>query len=173
MLKKKSFFERLTGGMRMEENEEEENVETETKKSKSSQGSSKFSSSKNSASEKSTPLSVSFEDEQEGELTVDVYQTPNEIIIQSMVAGVKPENLSITITRDMVTIKGKREEPRGILEENYFIKELYWGTFSRTISLPQEIEPEITEAMEKHGLLVIKLPIVNKEKQTVLKVKSF
>ena len=68
-----------------------------------------------------------------------------------MVAGVRPEDLEVTIGRDMVTIKGKREESRTISEENYFSKELYWGKFSRTILLPQEIEPEEAEATAVRG----------------------
>lgn len=112
------------------------------------------------------------EEESEGQLSVDVYQTPGEIIVQSMVAGVRPEDLSINITRDMITIRGKREENRIISDDNYFTKELYWGSFSRTILLPQEIDPEEAEAIEKHGLLIIKLPKMDKGRQTSLKVKS-
>ena len=111
-------------------------------------------------------------DEEEGQLTVDVYQSPAEIIVQTMVAGVRPEDLTITISRDMITIKGKREENRTISEDNYFLQELYWGSFSRTILLPEEIDPEEAEAIEKHGLLVIKLPKIDKEKKTSLRIKS-
>ena len=111
-------------------------------------------------------------EEEEGQLTVDVYQTPAEIIVQTMVAGVRPEDLQITISRDMITIKGKREENRTITDDNYFLQELYWGSFSRTILLPEEIDPEEAEAIEKHGLLVIKLPKIDKEKKTSLKIKS-
>jgi HSP20 family protein len=89
-----------------------------------------------------------------------------------MVAGVQPENLSITITRDMITLRGKREENKSVSSENYFVQELYWGSFSRTISLPEEVDPEEAEAIEKHGLLIIRLPKINKNKETKLKVKS-
>jgi len=89
-----------------------------------------------------------------------------------MVAGVQPDNLSITITRDMITIRGKREENKSVTDENYFVQELYWGSFSRTISLPEEVDPEEAEAIEKHGLLIIRLPKINKNKETRLKVKS-
>ncbi len=112
------------------------------------------------------------EPEEEGQLTVDVYQTPTEIIVKTMVAGVRPEDLSINISRDMITIRGKREEVRNISHDNYFIKELYWGSFSRTILLPQEVELEDAEAVEKHGLLEIHLPKIDKEKQANLRVKS-
>ena len=112
------------------------------------------------------------EEAEEGQLTVDVYKTPNEIIVQTMVAGVRPEDLQINITRDMITVKGKREENRNISDDNYFTRELYWGAFSRTILLPQEVEPEEAEAIEKHGLLIIKLPKIDKEKKMNLRVKS-
>ena len=89
-----------------------------------------------------------------------------------MIAGVLPDNLSIIVTRDMITIRGKREENRAINNENYFVQELYWGSFSRIISLPEEVDPEESEATEKHGLLTIKLPKIDKEKKKSVKVKS-
>lgn len=112
------------------------------------------------------------DDATEGQLTVDVYQTPDEIIIRSIVAGVRPDDLDVSISRDMVTIRGSREEQKEVSDDNYFHKELYWGSFSRTILLPAEVEVEEAIASEKHGLLTIRLPKVNKEKQTKLKVKS-
>lgn len=121
---------------------------------------------------KQAPEEDNWMEEEEGQLTVDVYQTPGDIIVQTMVAGVRPEDLQINIARDMITIKGKREENRTINEDNYFTKELYWGAFSRTILLPQEIETEEAEATERHGLLTIKLPKIDKDRKMNLKVKS-
>jgi HSP20 family protein len=167
MQKKKSFFQRLTGSMRMDDEEVLEEEESNPAQSRNGLKSRLPSSSKDDAKE-----NVWSEEEEEGELTIDVYQTAHEIVVQSMIAGVQPDNLSITITRDMITIKGKREVARGIHEDNYFIRELYWGSFSRTISLPQEVEAEEAEAVEKHGLLTIKIPKINRDKQTILKVKS-
>ena len=112
------------------------------------------------------------EDTVEGQLTVDVYQTPDEIVIRSIVAGVRPDDLDISISRDMVTIRGTREEHKEVSEDNYFHKELYWGSFSRTVLLPAEVEVEEASAQEKHGLLTIRLPKIDKEKQTKLKVKT-
>ena len=112
------------------------------------------------------------EENEEAELAVDVYQTDSLIIIETMVAGVRPDDLELTIGRDLIIIKGKREENRKVDEENYFTKELYWGAFSRTISLPQEVEPEEAEATEKHGLLTIKLQKIDKDKKSNVKVKS-
>ncbi len=112
------------------------------------------------------------EESQEGELSVDVFQTQSDIIIKAMVAGVRGEELDITITREMVTIKGSRTKERTIAEKDYYHQELYWGSFSRTIMLPHEVVPEEAEATEKHGLLTIKVPKVDKNKNTKLRVKT-
>ena len=112
------------------------------------------------------------EAEAEGELAVDVHQTPSHIIIKAMIAGVRPEDLDVSITRDMVTIRGKRERATEGQSGDFFFQELYWGSFSRTIVLPQEVEIEEAEAVEKHGLLIIKLPKLDKGRQAKLKVKS-
>lgn len=113
-----------------------------------------------------------LDEEEEGQLAIDMYQTPSEIVIKTMVAGVRPEDLDISITRDMVTIRGRRSEPADISESDYFHKELYWGAFSRTIVLPAEIEIEEAEAKENHGLLTLALPKIDKNRQSKLKVKS-
>lgn len=148
---KRSFFERLTGTVNMEEEAGETQNKLPTKTVRSGEW---------------MP-----EESEEGQLTVDVYQNGNDIVLQTMVAGVGPENLSVSITRDMVTIKGRRDAPAGVPPENYFNKELYWGQFSRTILLPQEIEPEEAEATQRQGLLTLRLPKVDKEKVRELKVK--
>jgi HSP20 family protein len=154
--KKRSFFERLTGSMGVEE-------EQETKKEYLIKGIKGNGKNDNNWME---------EKNDEAELSVDVYQTPTDIIVQAMVAGVKPEDLELSITRDTITIRGEREENRTIDEDNFFAKELYWGRFSRTISLPAEVEPEEVEATEKHGLVTVKIKKVDKDKKNSIKVRS-
>ena len=112
-----------------------------------------------------------FVEEVEGQLTVDVYQTPTEIVIQSTVAGVDPENLDISITNESVTIRGKRERLERVKEEDYFFQECYWGRFARSIILPQEVDGEKAVATLKHGVLAIRLPKLNRDKVKKLRVK--
>lgn len=109
---------------------------------------------------------------QEGELPVDMYQTSDAIIIRALVAGVSPADLDIAITRDMVTIRGVREEFQETHEDNYQNRELFWGSFSRSILLPEEIVIDEAEAQEKHGLLEIRLPKLDKQRSTQLRVKT-
>lgn len=110
--------------------------------------------------------------EPEGELAVDVYQTPDAIVVKAFVAGVQPTSIDISLTREMLIISGMREDEREVEEDNYFQRELYWGSFSRTILLPEEVDVDLAEATEKHGILMIRLPKINKKRQTKLKVRS-
>ncbi len=135
-----------------------------------------FSPSKKVAGKRGSPEPIAqtpIEEEPiEGELSVDVYQTPTHIVIKAMIAGVRPEDLDVSITRDMVTVRGKRERHTEGGTGEYFFEELYWGSFSRTIVLPQEVDIEDAEAVEKHGLLIIRLPKMDKGRQAKLKVRS-
>jgi len=118
------------------------------------------------------PLKTVSKTEEEGQLAVDVFQTENEIVIQSTIAGVNPEDLDITIENEMVTIAGERKKPQDIPPENYFYQECYWGSFSRSIILPEQIKAEEATAELKNGILTIKLPKAEKVKVTKLKVIS-
>jgi len=112
------------------------------------------------------------ENQQDGELAVDVFDAGDKIILKTIVAGVKPEDLDISITRDKVTIRGTRVEESEISKNDYHQRELYWGSFSRTVMLPTEIDINESEAIEKHGLLILTLPKVDKERKTQLKVRT-
>jgi HSP20 family protein len=150
---KRSFFEKLTGAVRLDEENEQMAEEPAPMQTLSRE-------------------SFLNEIEEEAQLTVDVYQTQSEIIIKTMVAGVKPDDLDVSITRDSVTIRGKREEDRTVTGDDYFHRELYWGSFARTIALPEEIDVDEAEAVEKFGMLILHLPKLDKNRQTRLKVKG-
>jgi HSP20 family protein len=164
--RKKSFFEKLTGAINT--NDFENDIEVEEKVSNNGSFDVSTGDKKKSA-EKSEEW---LEDEEEGQLSVDVYQNPSEIVIKTMVAGIKPDTLDIQISRDMVTIRGTRHLSNETRDEDYFYKELFWGTFSRTILLPSEVEVEEAEASEEHGVLTIHLPKIDKDRKTKLKVRS-
>lgn len=152
----KNFFEKLAG-MNDSEKEEEE-FEPEIKLSEET------------PSERGEPLDEFFE-EGEGELAVDVYTTPTSFIIESAIAGVKPEDIDVSINPDSITIKGKREKEEKVKTENYLHQECYWGRFSRTIILPEEIDPDKAHANIKNGVLKISLPKLTKGKTKKIKVK--
>ncbi len=111
------------------------------------------------------------DDYEEGELSIDVFEdAENNIVVKSTIAGVKPEDIDISVNNDMLTIRGKREHEEKIEEKNYFYQECYWGNFSRSIILPCEVRVDKISAKLKNGVLIVKLPKAKTEKKVAIRV---
>ncbi|KND50658.1 MAG: Protein containing Heat shock protein Hsp20 protein [Parcubacteria bacterium C7867-001] len=168
-MKKGSFFQRISGAVPL--SDEYDSFDEEVAAPKREGGVKKLSLNQQAAA----PQPMVHEEEPqaaEGQLPVDVYQTQNEIIIRSFVAGVRPDELNVSISRDMVVIEGSREERERISGPDYFSQELFWGSFTRTVLLPQEIDVDNSVASCKDGLLSITLPKLDRTRQTKLRVKA-
>jgi HSP20 family protein len=167
---KKSFFERITGATPIDQDFHHENpmpIFSEEEETEMIM---------HSAPQRSTQVSYeeeSFSSDAEGQLTIDVYQTDNEIVIKSTIAGVKPEDLDVSINNDMVTIKGERKNEEIVTGENYYYQECYWGHFSRSIVLPVDIISDKAEASLKNGILTIRLPKADTTKIKKIQVRGF
>jgi len=114
---------------------------------------------------------VSSGSEPEGQLTIDVYQTPDEIVVESAIAGIRPEDIDVDVTSDSVSIRGERRKEQEVKEEDYFYQECYWGRFSRSVILPQEIDPDHASVNFKNGILTVRLPNLVRQKSKKLKVR--
>jgi len=112
------------------------------------------------------------EDYDEGQLAIDVFQTKDAIIVKSTIAGVKAEDIDISINNDMLTIRGTRKMNEEISEDEYFYQECYWGAFSRSVILPMEVKTDKIEAAIENGVLTITLPKAQIAKQISVKVKD-
>ena len=123
--------------------------------------------------EEKMPAKQSADDEieTEGKLTIDVYKTPSEIVVESAIAGIKPEDLDVNVSTDSITIKGERRREEKIKDEDYFYQECYWGRFSRSVILPEEIDPDHATVHFKNGILTVRLPKLNRKKSKKLNVK--
>lgn len=108
----------------------------------------------------------------EGQLNIDMYQTKDNVIIKSTIAGVRSEDIDITVANDMVTIKGSRKKDEVIAQEDYFYQECYWGNFSRSVIIPVDIDSENIEADLKDGILTVIIPKAAKAKTKKVKVKG-
>ena len=148
----KDFFEKLTAAS--------ENEEFEPRLAKAK-----------SETQKIEEEAIKIFEGPEGQLTVDVYQTPTNIIIESPVAGVKSEDLDIAVNPDTVVIKGARQKCESVEEKDYLHKECFWGRFSRSVILPEEIDPDKSHASLKNGVLRIVMPKINRNKVKKLKIK--
>lgn len=108
----------------------------------------------------------------EGQLNIDMYQTKDNVIIKSTIAGVRPEDIDITVANDMVTIKGTRKREENVVQDDYFYQECYWGSFSRSVIIPIDIDSEHIEADLKDGILTVIIPKAAKAKTKKVKVKG-
>lgn len=111
-------------------------------------------------------------EESEGQLAIDVYETSDEIVIKSTIAGVKPEDVDVSITNDTVTIRGTRKKDEQVSNQHYFYQECYWGIFSRSVILPVEIDSEKAKATFKNGILAIHLPKLEKASKKKINIVS-
>lgn len=176
---KKSFLERLTGAKTIEtddcanENEmsikpsvdfyEEQERETEILTNPSPRQFSRETREENSLSG----------DDHEGQLTIDVYQTDNDVVIKSTIAGVKPEDLDVSINNDMLTIRGERKSEEQVSEESYYYQECYWGSFSRSVILPVDVIADKIEASMKNGILTVRMPKAANNRAKKIQVRGF
>ena len=99
------------------------------------------------------------EKEHEGQLTVDVVDNGEELLVIAPMAGARVEDISLHLHNDLLTIRGKRLSPAGELANN-FCQECYWGSFSRTIVLPTDVKADAVHSEYRSGVLVIRLPKV-------------
>jgi HSP20 family molecular chaperone IbpA len=109
--------------------------------------------------------------EPEGELAIDMYQTDEDLVIQSAIAGVRPEELNLYLEGGVLFIEGERKKPSEERGE-YFLQECYWGRFSRKIVLPVEINPEKISASFKDGILTIRIQKISRERKRKILIKS-
>lgn len=169
-MKKRSFFDRLSGSSSPADDYDSFDDDL-------SQGYGVRRTAPQPSYEPASPIAANnvpaYEEEApDGQLPVDVYQNANEIVIRAFIAGVRPDDINLSISRDMVVIDGSREERTSVSEDDYFRRELFWGSFSTTILLPEEIDVDASTASAKDGLLSIVLPKLDKARQTKLKVKA-
>jgi HSP20 family protein len=113
-----------------------------------------------------------FSGEPEGQLAIDLYQTEDEIVVRSAIAGIKPEDLDISIEGDMVAIRGIREKPNEDEEKSYLYQECYWGPFSRELILSEEIDSARATAEMKEGILTIRIPRIQRQKKRKISVRA-
>jgi len=171
MKQNKSFLDRISGSSKDESDEPEQNVSVarasvpvEDKEDRRyNEGETDASVGENWGEE---------EEFEEGQLAIDVYQDNDFVVIKSIVGGIRPEELDLSVTNDMVTIKGSRERNEEISEENYYYQECFWGSFSRSVILPCDIRTDQVEASMKNGILTIRMPKMEKNSATRIEVKG-
>lgn len=110
--------------------------------------------------------------DQEGQLALDVYQTNRHIVIVAPIAGVTLADINVSVTEDVLTIKGARQLETEADDEDYFTQECFWGAFSRSIVLPAAVDPSQINASFKHGILKVTIPKTERSKTKVVRINT-
>jgi len=101
----------------------------------------------------------------EGQLAIDVYETEDDLVLQTAIAGMDAESLDISIEKDLLIVRGERKNPAKESKKNYFVQECFFGLFSREVILPREIDPGHTKAAMEEGILTIRMPKIERDKK--------
>ncbi len=110
-----------------------------------------------------------FGSREEGQLAIDVIETDAEVILRSAIAAVRPEDLEVFVNGDMVTVRGTRTQASEEHGGAYLVRECHWGTFSRSVILPSEVDADRISAELKNGMLTVRMPKVRRSKRIAVK----
>lgn len=106
------------------------------------------------------------------EVATDMYETDSDVVIKAELPGVKPEEVDVSVTNNVLTIKGEHKEEREDKETNYWRKELRYGNFSRSLRLPTSVDSDKADAVFKNGVLTLTIPKTEEVKPKQIKVKG-
>jgi len=168
MKQKKSFLDKIVGSGE-ETQEQEVREEAKTISIENAERDESVDATEESAREEWMEEGAAEDD---GQLAIDVYQTDDAIVVKSIIGGIRPEDLDLTVTNDMVTIKGVRQNSEEIVDDNYYYQECFWGSFSRSVILPCDIRTDGVEASMKNGILTIRMPKIEKGSSTKIEVRG-
>ena len=103
---------------------------------------------------------------------IDMYQTPNEVVVKASLPGVKPEDVNITITGDNLSIKGETKAIQEVKREYYLYQEHHYGRFTRSITLPHALQSDKAEAAFENGMLTLTIPRADEAKPKTIEIKA-
>jgi HSP20 family protein len=101
---------------------------------------------------------------------VDIYETPNELVLKADLPDVSEKDIDVRVENNLLTIRGERKFEKSVSEENFLRVERTYGSFSRSFSLPNTVNPETIGAEYKNGVLTVTLPKREESKPRQVKV---
>ena len=111
-------------------------------------------------------------DSGEGYMSMDVYQSDDNIVIKAVLPGVKLDDLDISITGETITIKGESKKDEQIKDEQYLLRERQYGSYSRTLQMPIQVQGDKADATFEDGILTLTVPKAESVKPKQIKVKA-
>lgn len=105
------------------------------------------------------------------DVPIDIYQTDKDVVVKATLPGVDAEDVEISISGDILTIKGEHSEEEEINEGDYIHREHRYGTFSRSLTLPASVNSDMADATFDKGVLTLTLPKKEEAKPKKIKAK--
>ena len=104
--------------------------------------------------------------------SVDMYQTENELVVKAVLPGMKPEDTSISVTGDVLTLRGETKQAQELKEATYHLKERRFGSFSRSLQLPVPVLTDKAQAEFENGVLTLVLPRAEEDRPKTIAIKA-
>ncbi|OGW74609.1 MAG: hypothetical protein A2Z72_07260 [Omnitrophica bacterium RBG_13_46_9] len=101
---------------------------------------------------------------------IDVYEKGDKLIAEAEIPGAKPEDLKLSVERNLLTITGEKKESEETKKKNYYHRESSYGAFQRVVELPSEVKGEEAKATYKNGVLKVELPKAESAKKKEIKI---
>jgi HSP20 family protein len=103
---------------------------------------------------------------------IDMYQTDEELVVKASIPGFKAENVQISVTGDVLTLRGEVKQEDEKKEKAWHIREQRWGSFERTVALPTLVVADKAKAEFENGILIVTLPKAEEVKPKTITVKT-
>jgi HSP20 family protein len=103
--------------------------------------------------------------------SVDILEDKGDVVVKAELPGIKKEDIDITLTNDTITISGEKKKEEEVKKKDYYRWECAYGSFSRTFSLPSEVQPNKAKTKMKDGVLEVRIPKTEEAKKKEVKVK--
>ena len=104
-------------------------------------------------------------------MPLDIVRHDGDVTLRFDVPGIDPEQIEVTVDRAVLTVSGKREEER-TENDKFFVRERTMGTFTRRMRLPESLNGEAVEASYSHGVLEVRIPVLEQAKPRKIEVRK-
>jgi HSP20 family protein len=103
---------------------------------------------------------------------VDVFDNKDSVVVKAELAGMDPDDIQIEVEDNVLTVKGERKFEEKVDDERYYRVERRYGSFQRSLALPQGVKPDDISASYEDGILIVTVPKVEEEKPKRIEVKA-
>jgi HSP20 family protein len=103
-------------------------------------------------------------------LPIDVYEQDGNFIVRAAVPGVAPEDLNVQVEKNVLSISGEHKQAEATEDTKVYRREVNYGTFSRSVRLPENLNLEAVDAEFKNGVVTISIPKIEEPKPQPIKI---